>query len=172
MSSDTCSEQYSFHRIQETREGVIYTVFWPAFGYICRQSHLDSLYAGYSEPLLELRWRSAYGLYSTWVLNSAQCVCGFYCGVFISGEKLKTRVLTSAQCACRVLFPGKNENTGISSISVSITWAIFLGEKENLLPPLPHPQHLADGLPDHLVRGGLMDWYLDIGTLPVSGVRY
>ncbi len=28
------------------------------------KSHLDSLYAGYSEPLLELRWRSAYGLYN------------------------------------------------------------------------------------------------------------
>jgi hypothetical protein len=37
---------------------------------------------------------------------------------------------------------------------------------------LPIPQHLSDGLPDHLVRGGLMDWYLDIGTVPVSGVRY
>ncbi len=27
------------------------------------KSHLDSLFAGYSEPLLELRWRSARGLY-------------------------------------------------------------------------------------------------------------
>jgi hypothetical protein len=29
------------------------------------KSHLDSLFAGYSEPLLGLRWRSARGLYST-----------------------------------------------------------------------------------------------------------
>jgi hypothetical protein len=29
------------------------------------KSHLDSLFAGYSEPLLGLRWRSASGLYST-----------------------------------------------------------------------------------------------------------
>jgi hypothetical protein len=28
------------------------------------KSHLDSLFAGYSEPLLELRWRSACGLYN------------------------------------------------------------------------------------------------------------
>jgi hypothetical protein len=28
-------------------------------------SRLDSLFAGYSEPLLGLRWRSARGLYST-----------------------------------------------------------------------------------------------------------
>jgi hypothetical protein len=28
------------------------------------KSHLDSLFAGYSEPLLELRWRSARGLYN------------------------------------------------------------------------------------------------------------
>jgi hypothetical protein len=48
----------------------------------------------------------------------------------------------------------------------------FSGRKENLLPPHPHPQHLADGLPDHLVRGGLMDWYPGIGTVPVSSVRY
>jgi hypothetical protein len=27
------------------------------------KSHLDSLFAGYSEPLLGLRWRSARGLY-------------------------------------------------------------------------------------------------------------
>ncbi len=31
------------------------------------KSHLDSLYADYSEPLLELRWRSAYGLYTTFI---------------------------------------------------------------------------------------------------------
>ncbi len=29
------------------------------------KSHLDSLFAGYSEPLLGLRWRSARGLYNT-----------------------------------------------------------------------------------------------------------
>ncbi len=28
------------------------------------KSHLDSLFAGYSEPLLGLRWRSVRGLYS------------------------------------------------------------------------------------------------------------
>jgi hypothetical protein len=28
------------------------------------KSHLDSLFAGYSEPLLELRLRSAHGLYN------------------------------------------------------------------------------------------------------------
>ncbi len=25
--------------------------------------------------------------------------------------------------------------------------------------------------PDHLVRGGLLDWYLDLGTVPVSVVK-
>jgi hypothetical protein len=48
----------------------------------------------------------------------------------------------------------------------------FWEKKGNTFPPPPHPRHLADGLPDHLVRGGLMDWYLDIGTVPVSSVRY
>jgi hypothetical protein len=28
------------------------------------KSHLDSLFAGYSEPLFGLRWRSARGLYN------------------------------------------------------------------------------------------------------------
>jgi hypothetical protein len=29
------------------------------------KSHLDSLFAGYSEPPIELRWRRARGLYSS-----------------------------------------------------------------------------------------------------------
>jgi hypothetical protein len=34
------------------------------------KSHLDSLFAGYSEPLLGLRWRSARGLYTHYYLVS------------------------------------------------------------------------------------------------------
>jgi hypothetical protein len=48
----------------------------------------------------------------------------------------------------------------------------FFGRKKKVLitkySPPPRPQHLAEGLPEHLVRGGLIDWYLeDFGTVPI-----
>jgi|688.fasta_scaffold605240_1 hypothetical protein len=50
----------------------------------------------------------------------------------------------------------------------------FFREEKEVLYPFPHPQQLAEGLPDSQVRGGLMDWYrtwIASGTVPVSGVR-
>jgi hypothetical protein len=64
------------------------------------------------------------------------------------------------------------EHRGISCCSFSFILSDFWEKKGKAFPAHPHPQHLADGLPEHLVRRGLMDWYLDIGTVPVSGVKY
>jgi hypothetical protein len=64
------------------------------------------------------------------------------------------------------------EQRGISCCSFSFTLSNFWEKKGKTFPAHPHPQHLADGLPEHLVRRSLMDWYLDIGTVPVSGVKY
>jgi hypothetical protein len=39
----------------------------------------------------------------------------------------------------------------------------FLGEKRYISPSTsPQSQHLAEGLLEHSVRGGLIDWYLDV----------
>ncbi len=56
------------------------------------------------------------------------------------------------------------------SPSRTSTWAIFWAEKGYLSPstPSPRPQHLAEGPLEHPVRGGLIDWYLDVlGTVPI-----
>ncbi len=52
------------------------------------------------------------------------------------------------------------------------TWAISWAEKRYLSPSTsPQPQHLAEGLIEHPVRGGLIDWYLDVlGTVPIVKV--
>jgi hypothetical protein len=51
------------------------------------KSHLDSLFASYSEPLLELRWRSARGLYNLKV-KSILKVKNFPCSLHISIKQL------------------------------------------------------------------------------------
>ncbi len=52
------------------------------------------------------------------------------------------------------------------------TWAIFLAEEKGtclqVLPPPSRPQHLAESLHEHLVKGGLIGWYLEyLGTVPI-----
>jgi hypothetical protein len=64
------------------------------------KSHLDSLFAGYSEPLLGLRWRSARGLY---MAPPSACVgmdltgCGRIAPLHIA---MRASALSVYQCPC------------------------------------------------------------------------
>ncbi len=58
-------------------------------------------------------------------------------------------------------------------VEVGDSLSDFTGRKKGrTFPPHPHLQQPAIVLSEHLERWGLMVLYLDIGTVPVSGLKY